>query len=237
MKFTLLPVVYILSFTLSAKGQLAIIRDPDGFTNVRAGKSTTTKIIGKFLDGDVFSYSYEKNDEWASVYYNPNESNDSGQLQGFIHKDRLLPMEQLKHIPETRNCRTLRDGKLMIHNDSVTLQLTTAPFQARQHVLRKDKDGYVSTIDGRKPVGSDGSMPRQKLTAFRMTIGGNTVDIPAAAWNDIYEPTLETCNVFFDTRTGFMYIFIPSSSDGGGAYTIAWIFAKGRYVKRYVDGF
>ena len=74
-------------------------------------------------------------------------------------------------------------------------------------------------------------------TGQHMTIRGNAVDIPAAAWNDVYEAHLTTCNVFFDTSTGFIYVYMPSCGDDAGAYEIVWIFKNGRYVKRYVGGY
>ena len=139
--------ISILFDTLFVQGQLAVIRDPDGFTNVRAGKSTAVKVVGKFFDG------------------------------------------------------------------------------------------FVLKIVGRRPTGTDGELPCQKLTGFRMTIGGVPIDIPDADWNDLDEPGLKSCNLFFDEGTGFLYVYIRDNSDGAEGYSVAWIFSKGRYIKRYVDAF
>jgi hypothetical protein len=234
MKPAFLWLICILAHALVANGQFAIIRDPDGFTNVRADSSAKAKIIGQFHDGDVFTSTYNCHG-WVKVYYEPDEFTDKGYFEGYIYQDRLLSIEDLQHLP--KNGRTLVEGHLTLHNDSVTVDLRTAPFQPKQHVIRKDKDGQVQKIDNKTFLGTDGSMPDQKLTSLRMTIRGNAVDIPAAAWNDVYEAHLTTCNVFFDTSTGFIYVYMPSCGDDAGAYEIVWIFKNGRYVKRYVGGY
>ena len=233
MKPAFLWLTFILARALVANGQFGTIRDTDGYTNVRADSSTSAKIIGQLHDGDVFTYTYTYHG-WVKVYYQPDEFSNRGYLEGYIYHDRLLAIDDLQPLSE--NGRTLAGGHLTLHNDSVTVELRMAPFQAKQHVLEKDKRGWIQKIDGKRPVGTDGEMPDQKLISLHMIIRGNLVDIPAAAWNDVYEPDPETCHVFFDTRTGFIYVNILGS-DGAGAYEIFWIFKNGRYVKRYVGGF
>ncbi len=78
-------------------------------------------------------------------------------------------------------------------------------------------------------------MPLEKLTSLRVTISGNKVDIPATAWENLYNPTLETCKVFLDASTGFMYINLTTTRIAAGGYEMVWIFKNGRYVRRYVD--
>lgn len=59
--------------------------------------------------------------------------------------------------------------------------------------------------------------------------------IPPAAWDNLYDPTLGTCNIFIDTRTGFMYVYLMSGRSAAGGYEVVWVFKNGRYLKRYVD--
>ena len=37
--------------------------------------------------------------------------------------------------------KALTNGHLTLHNDSLTVELITAPFWPKQHVLRKDNSG------------------------------------------------------------------------------------------------
>ena len=232
MKLTFLSLIYILANALIVNGQIATIKDPDGFTNVRASSNVNAKIIGKFHDGDVFGYGEEKNG-WVKVIYYPADSLDGRYLEGYIHKDRLLPIYDLQRIAE--NSKKLTNGHLELRTDSLTVELTTDPFQPNQHVLEKDKGGSIQKIDGKIPLGTDGEIPLEKLTFLRVTISGNKVDIPAAAWVNLYNPTLETCKVFVNSSTGFMYISLTTTRISAGAYQMVWIFKNGRYVRRYVD--
>jgi hypothetical protein len=231
MKSAILFLFYILAHTLIANGQLSVINDSDGFTNVRASRSINAKIIGKFRDGDVFCCGEEKNG-WVDVIYYPADSGDRVILEGYIHKDRLMPITQLRCI--LQKSKKVMNGHLTLHKDSLTVELTSAPFRPAHHVLRKENN-QIQTIDGKRPLGTDGEMPIEQLTGLRMTIGGHAVDIPAAAWDNLYEPTLETCDVYFDTRTGFMYIHLLSTHGAAGGYEMVWIFKNNRYVRRYVD--
>jgi hypothetical protein len=233
MKLAFLSLIYLLTNTLTTNGQLAIIKDSDGFTNVHVSGSANAKIIGKFHDGDVFGYGEETNG-WINVVYLPADSSESRYLEGYIYKDRLLPLEQLPHMPE--NCKTVSNGHhLTLRNDSLTVELITAPFEPKNHTLRKNEDGLIEKIDGKRPLGTDGEMPLEKLTGLRMTIRGKKADIPVAALDNLYDPTLETCNVFVDKRTGFMYIYLMSGRSAAGGYELVWVFKNGRYVRRYVD--
>ena len=231
MKPALLSLLYILAHALIARGQLATIKDPDGFTNIRAGRSVNAKIIGQFRDGDVFAYGEEKNG-WVNVLYSPADSSDSRYLEGYIHKDRLQPLDQLHCILE--NNKPVTNRHLTLHRDSLTVELMTTPFQPKDHILLK-KGRLIPKIDGKTALGTDEEMPLEQLTCLRLTISGHAVEIPAKAWDNLYDPTLETCEVFVDNRTGFMYIHLLATRSAAGGYDMVWIFKNDRYVNRYVD--
>jgi hypothetical protein len=90
----------------------------------------------------------------------------------------LLPIYDLRQI--VKNDKPAMNGHLWVHKDSLIVELSSAPFRPKQHVLRKDNSGYIQKIDGKRPLGTDGDMPLEKMTALRVTIGGRAVDIPAA---------------------------------------------------------
>jgi hypothetical protein len=244
-------VCLLASLAFSAKGQLYVINDPDGYTNVREGKGVNTKIVGRLFADDVFLCSIEGGDQWASIYYNP-EAEGMGTVEkgyylksigwskgilyihGYIPKDRLVQIDVLPHIPAGGGARIRKDNELLVHNDSVRVLLTTAPFLVKGHILTKDENGFVQKIDGREPHGTDGELPHTKLTGLTLTLNGKAVVIPASAYSDVYEPEVGNFNVFFD-RKGHIYLYMPDNSDGGGAYHIVWVVKEGKYLKRYID--
>jgi uncharacterized protein YgiM (DUF1202 family) len=63
----------------------AVINDPDGFTNVRSMKSSTSEIVAIIRENERF-YTYKQNDNWWQV------KTASGKI-GYVHVSRikLLP--------------------------------------------------------------------------------------------------------------------------------------------------
>ncbi len=60
----------------------AVIDDPDGYTNVREGRSTATKIIFKIYDNQQFNVIYNSQSNWWYIIM------DDGR-QGYMHKSRI----------------------------------------------------------------------------------------------------------------------------------------------------
>ncbi len=236
----------------SAKGQLYVINDPDGYTNVREGKGTNTKIVGRLFADDVFLCSPgDKGDQWSSIYYNPEAegmgaaekayylrqigwSKGALYIHGYVYTNRMVQVDALPHIGAGDGARVRKENELVVRNDSVRVVLTMAPFLAKGHVITKDESGNVLKIDGREPNGTDGGLPRTKLTGLVLTLNGQAVAIPASVYSDIYEPGLKSFNVYFDKK-GRIYLYMPDNSDGAGAYYVVWVVKEGKYLKRYID--
>lgn len=75
------------TLTIEEQRNIGVISDPDGFTNVRAGKGTLTEILGRIEGGEKFYFEPKPNETWWSV-----ESLD-GQLSGYMHKSRIVELE------------------------------------------------------------------------------------------------------------------------------------------------
>lgn len=68
--------------SISYKG---VINDPDGYTNIRKSNSVNSGIIGKIVDGEVFTY-WESNDSWYIVQ-------TAKGIKGYVHKSRIKPIK------------------------------------------------------------------------------------------------------------------------------------------------
>jgi hypothetical protein len=63
---TLLFLFITLTWTNVESQILSVIDDPDGYTNIREGKGTNTKIIGRIYEDEVFHHEgYGNNGEHA----------------------------------------------------------------------------------------------------------------------------------------------------------------------------
>jgi hypothetical protein len=229
-KTLLLFVAVALTTTIYA--QLAVIKDSDGFTNVRESKSASSKIVGKLNADDIFLYDSDNEEEqWVGVYL---DISGKRYLQGYIHKSRLQPLDKLEKLTTNRDKRDKKQNELTLQNDSIEVIIKTANFNAKEHRIAKGKQGYVSTIDGKVPKGVDGNLPNIELRSIAVTINGKPLAIPTNAYNDLYEPSISSFNVYSDKK-GTIFLYMPYNSDGAGGYSVAWMFKNGRYVKRYVD--
>jgi hypothetical protein len=110
LKFSFLFLIFFLSVKVPA--QLAIINDPDGFTNVRENKSVSSKVMGRLYKDDIFLYSFDRDDDqWVGVFYS---KSDKSYIQGYIHKSRLLPIDELEHVTWKGNNRIEKTNELFI---------------------------------------------------------------------------------------------------------------------------
>jgi uncharacterized protein YgiM (DUF1202 family) len=67
--------------------ELAIVVDPDGYTNVRGGRSTQARILGRVDDGEVVMTLERVNqDRWIQVA-------TRGGTRGYMHASRLRPIQ------------------------------------------------------------------------------------------------------------------------------------------------
>jgi len=69
--------------------RLAIINDPDGYTNVREGKGAEYPIVGKIVTNEVFMFTPNYYEDWWKV------SNKDETVVGYMHKSRIVPFGNL----------------------------------------------------------------------------------------------------------------------------------------------
>ncbi|MFD0749616.1 hypothetical protein ACFQZS_05640 [Mucilaginibacter calamicampi] len=223
----------ILCISISVNAQTyAIIKDGDGYTNVRKGGNTKSDIIGKISNDAIFSFDYEqlagaKKPEWVEIYQ---MSEKGGSINGYIHKNRILPLSSLKHIA----AKIQGNNSAVIQNDSITIKVTSAGFIAKNHKLTLyHKSPYYEKIDGKKIWGVDGGLPKKTISVLSVIINGSSLYIPKAALSNLFEPNFNTLTVYFGIDNK-LYIQM-NNSDGAGGYTVIWVIKDGKYQRRYVD--
>ena len=143
-----LPLLLVV-ISLNVLGQVAIIKDKDGFTNVREFPNGQSEIIYKLLENKVFWFDFEQNADtsnWISVYIPKNnysfDCSDPNYIQGFIHKSRLLPLDSMEiyNKPDFYLCYFLQ------------------PFDSTNRIIERQDMKWVISIDGSAVWGTDGEM-------------------------------------------------------------------------------
>lgn len=206
-------VLTFLIVTSSAFGQVAVIKDKDGYTNVRKEAKGESEVVYKLLENEVFWFDYEvgyfKN-EWVAVYIPKNKysfpSSSPDYIRGFVHKSRILPIDKLP--------------KLTTENFNFNYKLSS--FDSNGKIIDKNIDKWITQINGRPVWGTDGNLPRLQVENINVSIDNIELFIHPVFYCDIYECDGEY--TFY--KNGDTFFVYQMNSDGAGAYQIVWVFTK-----------
>src|SRR5688572_18941078 len=83
--------IFLCSLTLFAENKLAIIKDPDGYTNVRSGPGKEFNVVDTLYNGDFFYFKFiEDNLEWVEL-----TPWKGSRIEGYVHMSRFQMAENL----------------------------------------------------------------------------------------------------------------------------------------------
>ena len=66
---------------------VALVKDEDGYTNIRKGPGTKYAIVGKVRDGSCILISGEEGDRWYKIY------TQKGVLRGYISANKVMRVD------------------------------------------------------------------------------------------------------------------------------------------------
>ena len=72
---------------LAQQMRMGLVKDEDGYTNIRKGPGTKYAIVGKVKDGGYILISGEYDDPWFKVY------TQNGTMRGYISAKKVLRIE------------------------------------------------------------------------------------------------------------------------------------------------
>lgn len=228
MRVIILAVAFSCICIYSNAQDYAIIKDKDGFVNVRKEPNAKSEIIGKLYIDDIFSYDPESESvAWIQIY-KEDIKNENEFINGYIDKTRLFPLSKFKSL--NRIHLGLRSAS--VSNDSISITIKSSAFKAQSHKLRY-RTGELLSIDGKHIWGTDGNVPKVKITDVNVSLNNTPIIIPKREFDDLYEPNFKMFRAYL-SKNGTIYIEIDNS-DGAGAYTIIWVIKDHNYLKRYID--
>jgi hypothetical protein len=125
----------------------------------------------------------------------------------------------------------------------IDVKITTAPFDSTKNKLNRSM-GRLVKINNRPFYGNYGFTPATYINAITVIINKDTIDIPAGAYSDIFNPKFSymdkqgversKCGVFLsaDRRKIYIYLF---TKDNSGGYEVTWVIQDKKYLRRIVD--
>ena len=210
--------------------QLAVIRDQDGFANIRDAATSNSKIVDTLSNERVvFCFEDATEGNWLPIDYIRNGKNRSG----YIHRSRLAFIDDMEEFQASIQ----NDSSFTAKLDSINFTIKTKQFTQRGRLLKyfKTDEGhtYLRSIDNKFPWGTDGNIPKKEYKLIEIKYGNKFLRIDKPHWSDLFEPNLDMTSAHFDKQTRKVYLY-AFNSDGAGGYLVLWIFKDAQLLKREI---
>ncbi|MEN2489942.1 hypothetical protein AAYQ05_19220 [Flavobacterium sp. B11] len=220
--------IFLLCIILSrinAFAQFAVIKDNDGYVNIRTEASKGNNISDK-LNNDFVVYCFEPVNNWINIDYSKNNKD----LSGYLYKDRVKYLSDFEKIPLVKETKT----KVVFQKGDIAISIESKNFESSTAKLTFSKDkSFLEKINGKQFWGTDGGIPKTAFKSITITIESQTIELPKNAFEDLYEPSLFNTKTNYDKNSNTLYIS-SSNSDGAGSYELVWVIKKGQYKERKV---
>ena len=207
-----------------AFGQFFVVKDKDGYVNIREKESVKSKILGT-LPNNKLVYIFHADEDISKWHYID---------KGYIHNSRLKPTYTFLSIKKEKES----DNAITFSGMGIRVELTAQKYDKKKHVFTKENKGdhYEYKIDGKPFEGTDGSEPETEYKSFVVSINGKQVTIPKSAYRDMYVPAFSETSVYYDKEDDIIYIEAQNGT-GAGGYDVCWQIVKGVYKTREVGYF
>ena len=94
------------------------------------------------------------------------------------------------------------------------------PFSSKNRNIKKEEGKWITSIDGKKPWGTDGGFPKIQIESIDVKINDEEILIEKQYFQNLFEIS----DTFKVIKSGEYFIVYQSNSDGAGGYDLAWVF-------------
>ena len=210
------------AFAQGPLGDYAVVKDKDGYVNIRAKENVKSKIVGTLPNNTLVYGFFDKE-------FNP--TNWIEVDKGYVHQSRL------KKIFDFRAIEGKVQGNSLIFDDKdVKVTITKQKFDKTKHKITKKGQGSYEQliIDGKEIIyGEDGSLTQDHYKSITVTMKGKNVPIPKSAYDDLYEIFYLDRFIYYDEEAEALYIY-AFNGDASLAYQVCWQIVKGEYITRII---
>ena len=210
------------AFAQGPFGDYAVVKDKDGYVNIRAKENVKSKIVGTLPNNTLVYGFFDKE-------FNP--TNWIEVDKGYVHQSRL------KKIFDFRAIEGKVQGNSVIFDDKdVKVTITKQKFDKTKHKITKKGQGSYEQliIDGKEIIyGWDGSLAQDHYKSITVTMKGKNVPIPKSAYDDLYEISYFSSSIYYDEEAEALYIYAVNG-EAGLAYQVCWQIVKGEYKTRII---
>ena len=220
------------AFAQGPFGDYAVVKDKDGYVNIRAKENVKSKIVGTLPNNTLVYTLFDTTEDETGeeIFFNWIAVD-----KGYVHKSRLKMISEFPSIGKGKE----QGNSITIAGKGISVTLTKQPFDKTKHKITKKKHKEYSEyiIDGKRVQGLDNDefLPKDHYKSITVTINGKNVPIPKSAYDDLYEIGIWDTNNFayYDEEDDILYI-IAHNGDGYLAYEVCWQIVKGEYKTRII---
>ena len=214
------------AFAQSPLGDYAVVKDKDGYVNIRAKENVKSKIVGTLPNNTLVYGFFDKE-------FNP--TNWIEVDKGYVHQSRL------KKISDFRAIEGKVQGNSIIFDDKdVKVTITKQKFDKTKHKITKKGQGSYEQliIDGKEIIyGESGSLTQDHYKSITVTMKGKNVPIPKSAYDDLhgilYDRYLNRFIYYYEEAEA-LYIYAVNG-EAGLAYQVCWQIVKDKYITRIIE--
>ncbi|WP_314203702.1 SH3 domain-containing protein [Capnocytophaga bilenii] len=229
--FILLFLLTTNAFAQGPFGVYAVVKDKDGYVNIRAKESVKSKIVGTLPNNTLVYGLFDttQDETGEEIFFNWIAVD-----KGYVHKSRLKMIGEFPSIGKGKE----QGNSITIAGKGISVTISTQKFDKTKHKITKKKHKYYEEliIDGKSAQGTDTSfIPENHYKSIIVTINGKNVSIPKSAYDDLYQVWVNPYNneVYYDKEDDVLYIFVRCG-DGANAYKVCWQIVKGEYKTRII---
>ena len=219
------------TFAQGPFGDYAVVKDKDGYVNIRAKENVKSKIVGTLPNNTLVYTLFDTTDDETGeeIFLNWLYVD-----KGYVHKSRLKIINEFPSIGKGKKKET--ENSITIAEKGISVTLTRQLFDKTKHKItkKKHKDYEELIIDGKRAQGAD-FIPENHYKSIVVNINGKNVSIPKSAYDDLYQVAMYTENnaVYYDKEEDTIYI-IAHNGSGAYAYEVCWQIVKGEYKTRII---
>ena len=219
------------AFAQGPFGDYAVVKDKDGYVNIRAKENVKSKIVGTLPNNTLVYGLFDttQDETGEEIFFNWIAVD-----KGYVHKSRLKMIYEFPSIGKGKEKET--ENSITIAEKGISVTISTQKFDKTKHKITEKKHKYYEEliIDGKRAQGAD-FIPENHYKSITVTINGKNVSIPKSAYDDLYEVAMYTDNnaVYYDKEEDTIYI-IAHNGSGAYAYEVCWQIVKGEYKTRII---
>ena len=221
------------AFAQGPFGDYAVVKDKDGYVNIRSKESVKSKIVGTLPNNTLVYTLFDTTEDETGeeIFFNWIAVD-----KGYVHQSRL------KKISDFRAIEVKVQGNSIIFDDKdVKVTITKQKFDKTKHkITKKEHDGWTELIIDGKAIygidiygGNDDSLPEDHYKSITVTMKGKNVPIPKSAYDDLYQIFYFSSSVYYDKEAEALYI-LAHNSENASAYEVCWQIVKGEYKGRVI---